>query len=85
MLLFDSPFTKGNVFSRRKREESHVPFPSSFLYSFYKLHPRVESLLLKMSYFTKRTVSLQIANSSFVGTQSTVTLESGVEITFSSP
>lgn len=36
-------------------------------------------------YFTRATVSLQIASSSFVGITATLTLESGVEITVSSP
>ena len=45
----------------------------------------IYNLTVFLCFYTRATVSRQIASSSFVGITATFTLESGVEITISSP
>ena len=69
-----STYTPPNLDVHNQNKENQIHLPIVLI-----------NVPVKNDYFTSATVSLQIASSSFVGITATLTLESAVEITISSP
>lgn len=70
---------RGKTTHKKKVSTTHI---SCVALTLQRIHIFCHIFLFR---YTKATVSLAIASSSFVGTTNTFTFESGVEISFSSP